>query len=211
MRRVATALLRTVSVALLLGVYALSLRAQQTPGFRADGEPRGTMQPGAAAGGETAALTSVLLEHFRLGSGHYVLHCRRAHGGCEARARRMAALFVRAGRDHDVDAWLLAAIALRESGGNPDAIGARGEIGLMQLHPQSRAGRLAAQLCAETPAHCPAIQIDGAARVLRASIDTCGSVDGALARYNSGACDSERGAAYARAVLARLERLRGAS
>jgi hypothetical protein len=204
-KRTALALLAVTSIAALLGVFALSLRAQQTPTASAYSS---RAVPGAAAGGDTAALTSVLVEHFRLGSGHFVLHCRRAHGGCEARARRMAALFVHAGRDHDVDPWLLTAIALRESGGNPDAIGARGEAGLMQLHPQSRAGRLAAQLCAETPAHCPAIQIDGAARVLRASIDACGSEAAALGRYNTGRCGEN---AYAVSVLARRDRMRGAS
>ena len=156
-------------------------------------------------------IRAAVLAHMRLGSGHYIVHCRRAFGGCEARARRMADLFVRAGHDHDVDPWLLVAIALRESGGNPDAVGQRGELGLMQLHPESRAGRLAARLCDESPRECPAILVDGAARVLRASIDRCETVERGLAMYNGGRCDSEHGAVYARSVLARLERIRNAS
>src|SRR5574341_81211 len=111
-------------------------------------------------------IEAALLAHLTLGSGHHVRHCRGAFGGCRARVRRMAALFVRAGRDHQIDPWLLAALSLRESGGNPDAIGARGELGLMQLNPRSRAGTLAARLCSEHPRECPSILVDGAARVL---------------------------------------------
>lgn len=208
MKRIAAELVWLLPVA-LVAAFALELRAQQTPDFRAAGEPHGTMQPGAAAGGDTAALTSALLAHLTLGSGHAVAHCRRAYGGCAARARRMADLFIRAARDHDVDVWLLVALATRESGLNPDAVGARGELGLMQLHPQSRAGRLAARLCAETPRHCPAILVDGAARVLRASIDRCGDVERGLVLYHTGRCGEPD--AYVRSVIARRDRMRGAS
>lgn len=156
-----------------------------------------------------SAIERALLDHLRLERGAYVLHCRRAHGGCAARVRRMAAIFVRAGAAHDIDPWLLVALALRESGGNPDAIGARGERGLMQLHPGSRAGRDAARLCRVRPDACSAILVDGAARVLRASIDRCGSVESGLVRYRTGHCGEPD--AYARSVLARRDRLRGAS
>lgn len=161
------------------------------------------------------AIEDVLVEHLSLdfiradGSRTYVVHCRAAHGGCGARARRMAALFVRAGTAHHLDPWLLVALAIRESGANPDAVGARGELGLLQLHPESRAGRLATRLCAESPGECPWILVDAASRVLRASIDRCGDEGRGLVRYHGGRCGEPD--AYARSVLARRDRLRGSS
>lgn len=192
----------------LLAFFALELRAQDSGSAGGADPAEEGLATRAAAGGDTAALTSALLEHFRLGSGHYVRHCRRAYGGCEARARRMAALFVQAGGRYRLDPFLLAAIALRESGGNPDAVGHLGEVGLMQLNPSSRAGMAAIRLCAEHPRDCQQIQIAAACGVLRASLDACGSLGAALGRYHSGRCGED---AYARSVLARRDRMRGSS
>lgn len=183
LRRAGAVVAPGLFVVLLLASFAFVLLRAHV-----DAQPAGPAQDIARA----------LLEHVRLPSGHYVAHCRSAHGGCEARMRRTAELFVRSGFDHRIDPWLLAAIALRESG----------EAGLMQLHPRSRAGREAAERCAASPRACPAIQVDAAARLLRASIDRCGSEALALGAYNTGRCEEN---AYARAVLARRDRMRGAS
>jgi hypothetical protein len=185
----------TLVVIALLALYAVVLRGR----LEAQ-EPRGAL--------ERALLVHVRLGFVRADGSHtYVLHCRRAHGGCEARVRRMAAMFERAAFDHHVDAWLLAAIAMRESGGNPDAIGARNEFGLMQLHPGSRHGRFAAELCRARPRECSIIVVDAAARLLRSAIERCGDEASALGLYNSGRCGVTE---YSRSVLARREALRRA-
>ncbi len=129
----------------------------------------------------------------------YVRHCRDAHGGCEARTRRLSELFVQAGHAHRVDPWLLAAIAVRESGTNPNAVGGRGEFGVMQLHPGSRRGREASLRCAGAPGTCPAEDVDVAAALVRVGIDRCGTEATALGLYNAGRCGETT---YSRGVLA---------
>lgn len=193
MRRRLTAVL--VLAALLAG-YAIVLRTARAQ------EPSSSL------------LTRAIVSHFELawtradGSHPFVAHCRRAHGGCAARARRMAEHFERAGARHDVDPWLLAAIALQESGGNPDAVGTRGEWSLMQLLPGSAHERVVRRLCDENPSECTAITIDGAARLVRSAIDRCGSEGAALGMYNRGVCGETD---YSIAVLARRARMRGES
>ncbi len=137
----------------------------------------------------------------------YAGHCRRAAGGCEARLRRLSTFIVASARVHDVDPWVLAAIAVRESGANPNALGARGEFGVMQLHPASRHGRSAMALCAGAPGTCPRIDVDAAAVLLRAGRDRCGSISAALGLYNSGRCGET---AYSASVLRMRELLMSA-
>lgn len=158
---------------------------------------------------QDASLERALLEQVTIGHRDttpvYVQHCRRARGGCAQRMHEIAALIDRAGAEHHVDPWLLAAIAMRESGGNPDARGSHGELGLMQLHPRSRHGAYAARRCAAAPDECTAIVVDVAAALMARSIERCGSEALGLGRYNSGRCEET---AYARAVMARRERMR---
>jgi hypothetical protein len=135
----------------------------------------------------------------------YIHHCRTAPGGCVKRVRGLAGELERAGRTHRVDPWLLAAIAIRESGLNPSAVGRAGEQSIMQLHPRSAHGRRLATACRRAPTRCEAAAIWIAAEHLRASIDRCGSEASALGAYNSGRCVESD---YARRVLARRERLR---
>lgn len=135
----------------------------------------------------------------------YVHHCRTARGGCEARLRAMAGEFVSAARAHNLDPWLLAAMALRESALNPDAVGAIGEVGVMQLHPRSARGRRAISACRRSPDRCTAAVIWLAAEGLREAIDRCGSIESGLGAYNRGRCGET---SYSRRVLQHRERLR---
>lgn len=128
----------------------------------------------------------------------HIRHCRRAPGGCEARSRRLAELFVGAGARHGVDPFLLAAIALKESGLDSRAVGAAGELGLMQLHPRSPWGRRARARCAAAAAECDAIVVDEAAALLARALADCGELGEALGMYNSGGCGANR---YAERVL----------
>lgn len=138
----------------------------------------------------TAALARALTIWERPSDGRvvYVHHCRTAPGGCDARLRAIALEMIRAGRIHGVDPWLLAAMAYRESGLNPDAIGAVGEVGVLQLHPRSARGRRALAACARAPSRCTAAVIWLAAEGLAASIARCGSEPAALGAYNRGHC-----------------------
>lgn len=90
-----------------------------------------------------------------------------------------AELFETAGRRHNVDPGLLAAVAKAESNFNPQAVSPVGAQGLMQFMPAT------ANEMGVDPWD-PASAIDGAARYLRNSLDRFGSVDLAVASYNAG-------------------------
>lgn len=90
-----------------------------------------------------------------------------------------AELFETAGRQHNVDPALLAAVAKAESNFNPQAVSPVGAQGLMQFMPAT------ANEMGVDPWN-PASAIDGAARYLRNSLDRFGSVDLAVASYNAG-------------------------
>jgi len=141
----------------------------------------------------------------RDGSIVYVAHCRSAPGGCEARVRSIAVELVRAARAHRVDPWLLAAMALRESGLNPEAVGAIGEVGVLQLHPRSAHGQRARAACRRAPGRCGAAVIWIAAEHLAAVQAICGSEGAALGAYNRGECGETT---YSRRVLRRRDGLR---
>lgn len=134
----------------------------------------------------------------------YVSHCRASSRGCEGRARHLAGEMVRAGRAHGVDPWLLGAIALRESGLNPMAVGAAGETSIMQIHPRGRAGDRLARACSRAPSRCTSAAIWLAAEMLAGAMERCGSEAAALGAYNSGRCGAGD---YSRRVLARRDRL----
>ena len=86
----------------------------------------------------------------------YVGHCRRARVACRARVVALARVRARAGVRHDVDPFLLAAMALRESGLNPFAEGAAGERGIVQLHPRGVGSRVREALGAYNSGACQA-------------------------------------------------------
>lgn len=94
-------------------------------------------------------------------------------------ATPFAELFETAGRRHNVDPALLAAVAKAESGFDTSAVSPVGAQGLMQFMPAT------AQEMGVDPWD-PASAIDGAARYLRNSLDRFGSVDLAVASYNAG-------------------------
>ncbi len=89
-------------------------------------------------------------------------------------------LFAAAGAKWGVDPSLLREVARQESGFNPNAGSPAGAIGLMQFTRETAAG------LGVNP-HDPASSIDGAARMLKASLNLHhGNVGLALAAYNAG-------------------------
>ncbi|MDH5493035.1 MAG: lytic transglycosylase domain-containing protein [Myxococcales bacterium] len=146
------------------------------------------------------------------GSGRVVhaAHCREHRGGCRARIAAMARLFATVSRRHGVDPFLLAAVALRESGLNPFAEGGAGERGIVQLHPRGVGSRVRfvrndayRSRCRRSADACQEEVLDAGAALIAASMERCGGAAEGLGAYNTGRC-GETG--YSRRVL--RERLR---
>jgi hypothetical protein len=137
-----------------------------------------------------------------------VLHCRSANEGCERRLAEFATYLINASQLHQLDTWLMAAIALKESGLNPFARGGVGELGILQINParrdakQVRFMRDAAyrEQCRKAPGACQREIVLHAARVLRETLNMCRSdLVAALGAYNTGRCGGN--ADYADRVL----------
>ena len=96
---------------------------------------------------------------------------------------------------HGLPVELVTAMTLRESSGAQTAVGARGEIGLMQVHPGTAA-----------LFHCrldtPAEQVDCGCRVLEHHLRRCGTLRGAVSAYGSKAsrCRPKAGSRLAKMV-----------
>jgi hypothetical protein len=133
---------------------------------------------------EELAMYEALTQRLRVGK-TYIAHCRSAPGGCERRVATLSHLIVRACRRHGIDPWLLAAMAVRESGLNPDARGAMGELGVLQLHPYSAPGIRARMVCKRAPSDCTAAVVDEGAAHLASKLRQCGDIESALTAYNS--------------------------
>lgn len=141
----------------------------------------------------------------------YVRHCRSASGGCQERVATFARMIGDASERHGLDPFLLAAVAVRESGMDPTAAGAAGERGIVQLHPRGTGARVRyvrsesyRRYCARRPDACQEEVLDAGARLLANSIDRCGGVREGLGAYNRGEC-GETG--YARRVMSERQRL----
>lgn len=142
-------------------------------------------------------------------------HCRHAVGGCEERLARFAHYLVDAGRVHGIDPWLMAAMALKESGLNPFAMGAVGELGILQINPGRRDAKTVRFIqdewyrkrCRKEPGNCQREIVEHAAHVLSRSLELCGGdVSKALGAYNTGKCGGNR--RYSDRVLLEVEDLR---
>jgi hypothetical protein len=145
---------------------------------------------------------------------YHVWHCRKAPQGCRERVRAFARMFVAAGRETGVSPWLLAAMAMRESGLHPFAVGPGKERGILQIHPARKDGQKLRFLtderyrerCRREVGACQAEIVELAASVLRRAIETCGGeVARGLNAYNAGRCHSTNG--YARRVSSELAKL----
>jgi len=139
------------------------------------------------------------------GNAVHVNHCRTTRDGCRARIVAFARWIVDVAREHLIDPFVLAAMAVRESGLDPFAMGPAGELGLLQLHPQGigHAARFVRSegyrtRCRREPGACQREVLEIGASHLREAIDHCGSLEAGLGAYNSGEC---RETAYTRRVM----------
>ncbi len=141
----------------------------------------------------------------------YVSHCRQTRGGCPERVASFARLIGDASERHHLDPFLLAAVAVRESGMDPTAHGSVGERGIVQLHPRGSGARVRyvrseayRRSCSRRPDACQAEVLEAGASLLSRSIDRCGGVREGLGAYNRGVCGPTR---YADRVMSERQRL----
>lgn len=205
MRRIpASLLLALAGLACLFARDCLMLRARAQPALERAGDPTEHVAPQTRLGQVAGSLESALLIRLRLPSGRDMRHCRMR--GCDAYAHRLALTIRDAAAQWEVDPFLLAAIAVRESSLVETARGAAGEHGVMQLHPRSPAGLQAARECRIAPSDCTAIEVGLAAELVARSLQLCGSEAAALGRYHRGRCGADD---YARSILRIRDELRG--
>jgi Transglycosylase SLT domain len=141
-------------------------------------------------------------------------HCRRASEGCDRRLYEFAQYLNDAGERYGIDPWLLAAMAFRESGLNPFAVGAVGELGILQLHPRNPGSKHLRfirdewyrQRCHREPGACQREIVERAAAMLAESLRRCGGdLDEALGMYNTGHCGGNT--RYAQRIMTERERM----
>jgi len=137
-------------------------------------------------------------------------HCRRAPHGCKSRVGALASYFIDAGARFQVDPWVLAAIAVKESALHPFAVGAIGERGVMQINPRrrylprpirrffDRADHRSS--CQRRLGACQEAFVEYGAQILSRALERCGDLQGALTAYNTGRCEVP-GHRYAERVL----------
>jgi Transglycosylase SLT domain len=144
-------------------------------------------------------------------------HCRNAPEGCDRRLLEFAGYLNASGTAHGVDPWLLAAMAFRESGFNPFAMGSLGELGILQLHPKNPRSKHVRfvhdewyrKRCRKEAGACQDEVVDRAAQLLAKTLEQCGGdlID-ALGAYNTGRCGGN--SRYAKRILSERKLLREA-
>ena len=191
-------------------------------------QPAALHRPAAAtalsAGDEVELLHGAMLTRVavslnkRTGRTIPAFHCRHAAEGCEQRLERFARYLVSAGQRHGIDPWLMAAMAFKESGFNPFAMGSVGELGILQINPGRRDARQVwfirdewyRNRCRKEPGACQQEVVNHAAHVLARSLELCkGDVEAALGAYNSGRCNGSK--RYTKRILTEVEELRRAA
>jgi hypothetical protein len=169
------------------------------------------------------ALAGALLESISLGKDKQgrsipAAHCRTASEGCERRLQELAGYLTDVGQERGMDPWLLAAIAVRESGLDPFVRGSAGELGILQIHPkrpdakQVRFMRDAGyrQQCHRVPGACQREIVVHAAHILEQGLKAChGRLGAALGAYNTGRCGGNND--YTRNVLGQRNALHAAA
>lgn len=144
-------------------------------------------------------------------------HCRHAPEGCDQRLTVFARYLTEAGQQAGVDPWLLAAMAFRESGFNPFAMGSLGELGILQLHPKNPRSKEVRFLhddwyrkrCRKQSGACQREVVERAAQLLASSVAECGNVKDALGAYNTGRCGGNP--VYSKRILGERKLLRDAA
>jgi hypothetical protein len=127
----------------------------------------------------------------------YVLQASPCWGiAANAETRRdMAEMIAEASEAAQVPPLLLTVLAKRESSFSKDAVGSRGEVGILQVHG------LAARGCDLSTAEG---QLACGAKWLRKAFDMCGTWERAITAYAAGYCTAPRKSKLATLVLSRF-------
>lgn len=157
--------------------------------------PESCGDPGPTAVALARALEARLTVWQRRSGPVYVWHCRQARVDCRARLVAFARLIAVAAVEHGVDPFLVAAMALKESGLNPFAEGSAGERGIVQLHPRGIGSRVRfvrndryRERCERRPDACQGEVLAAGAEHIADAMARCETVLEALGAYNSGHC-----------------------
>jgi hypothetical protein len=155
----------------------------------------------------------LIVRENRQGEPIHVQHCRESNGGCRARIATLSRLITETSNRADVDPFLTAGIAVRESGLNPLAVSPVGARGVVQLNPKYRGKTVPfvyneryREECSRRPGACQREVLEAGLGLLEWAMARCGGdVEKGLAWYNSGRCDKQNG--YASSVLRERRRL----
>lgn len=118
-------------------------------------------------------------------------------------------LVVDTARAHDLDPRALAALGWVESRWNPDVVGAAGEVGIMQILPETGAWIAERLGVEEYDLRDPRTNVKFGAAYLRWLIQETGSIDEAFARYNAGPAWETRAPVAARSYVDRVRTVMG--
>jgi hypothetical protein len=202
-RRAERLRLRRRSILLIVGIIILLVLACIADRVLAGEPAAGVSQPPARV---TAALeptrgweptdSPAVVE---LALEHWIRVAKRHPLGVRVYRLEVARAIADGAEAHDLPAELVTAMALRESSGRQDARGRAGELGLLQVHPDT-AVRFRCRL------GTPGEQVDCGCRVLARHLARCGTLRGALAAYGSrsGSCTPPRGGSVERMVNDRM-------
>ena len=141
----------------------------------------------------------------------HVWHCRQSSPGCRKRIAAMSKVITEVSNEHGIDPFLTAAIAIRETGLNPLALGPVGERGIVQLHPEY-VGRTVPYVndesyrdsCQVRPAACQREVLEAGLGLFVWAVKKCDNVADGLGWYNSGHCQQS---IYSRSVLRERRKL----
>jgi hypothetical protein len=164
---------------------------------------------------QSAIRTRIAVSRDRRGTTIPAAHCRHAVQGCERRLAEFARYLVDSAARHDLDPWLMAAMAVRESGLNPFAEGSLGELGILQINPGRRDAKHVRFMrdewyrrrCRKEPGACQREVVEHAASLIARTLQQCdGNLVDALGLYNTGRCGGND--RYAKRVLSERDELR---
>ncbi len=146
-------------------------------------------------------------ENEKSGKVVYAYKCRAAPKGCEKRIKALISYIYTSCKKHDLNPYLAAAVAWKESRFNPFALSQTNDVGTFQINrysPWAKGVRFIKdrrfrRSCRNKVGACQQLLIDRAVKLLRDSIDHCNGIRSGLGMYNTGKCNGNP--AYTRRVL----------
>lgn len=133
-------------------------------------------------------MKAIILYMWTVYVGHQPVYIQHARTNPEQRAYVLEEAFTNAAVRVKVPKYLLLALAWTETALDGSRVGDAGEMGVMQLHPRTAAGRAYARSCPVPSRRCDALSIELGAEALAKGYDACGTWKQAIGYYKSGKC-----------------------